>query len=81
MKPTSIHLAVLCGILTSALQAQTSPPSTTFFTHDRLFGAGVYASYWFVPQKFGILARQTFEFAARDRFEGRSTALGFNIVF
>jgi hypothetical protein len=50
-------------------------------THDRLFGAGAYASYWFVPQKFGILARQTFEFGARDRFEGNSTALGFNWVF
>lgn len=50
-------------------------------THDRLFGAGIYASYWLVPQKFGFLARQTFEFGARDRFEGNSTALGFNWVF
>ena len=48
---------------------------------DRLFGAGVYASYWFVPQKFGLLARHTCEFGARDRFEGNSTALGFNWVF
>jgi hypothetical protein len=48
---------------------------------DRLFGAGVYASYWFVPQKFGLLARYTCEFGARDRFEGNSTALGFNWVF
>lgn len=50
-------------------------------TLDRLFGAGLYASYWFVPQKFGILARHNIEFGARDRFEGRSTAVGFNIVF
>jgi hypothetical protein len=50
-------------------------------SRDRIFGAGLYASYWFVPQKFGILARQVFEFGARDRFEGSSTALGFNIVF
>lgn len=50
-------------------------------THDRLFGAGLYASYWFIPQKFGILARQTIEFGARDRFEGNSTAVGFNVVF
>lgn len=49
--------------------------------HDRLFGAGAYASYWLVPQKFGILARHTIEFEARDRFEGRATALGFNLVF
>ena len=35
----------------------------------------------FVPQKFGLLAWQTFEFGARDRFEGRNTALGFNVVF
>ena len=49
--------------------------------HDRLFGAGAYASFWFVPGKFGILARQTIEFEARDRFEGRSTALGLNFVF
>jgi hypothetical protein len=39
------------------------------------------ASVALVLQKFGILARQTFEFGARDRFEERSTALGFNIVF
>ena len=50
-------------------------------TRDRLFGAGAYASYWFVPQKFSILARHTIEFGARDRFEGGSTAVGFNIVF
>lgn len=50
-------------------------------THDKLFGAGIYFSYWFVPQKFGVLARQVFEFGARDRFEGRSTALGLNFVF
>lgn len=48
---------------------------------DRLFGAGLYVSYWFIPQKFGLLARQTFEFGARDRFEGGSTAVGFNLVF
>lgn len=48
---------------------------------DRLFGAGLYASYWFIPQKIGVLARQTFEFGARDRFEGSSTALGLNVVF
>jgi hypothetical protein len=48
---------------------------------DRLFGAGLYVSYWFIPQKFGLLARQTFEFGARDRFEGSSTAVGFNLVF
>jgi hypothetical protein len=49
--------------------------------HDRLFGAGIYASYWLVPYKYSVLARHTREFAARDRFEGNSTALGFNAVF
>jgi hypothetical protein len=49
--------------------------------HDRYFGAGLYASYWFVPGKFSVLARHTIEFGARDRFEGRSTALGLNLVF
>jgi hypothetical protein len=48
---------------------------------DRLFGAGLYMSYWFIPQRVGVLARQTFEFGARDRFEGSSTAVGLNFVF
>lgn len=49
--------------------------------HDRVFGAGAYASYWFIPQKFGLLARHNIEFGARDRFEATSTAVGFNVVF
>jgi hypothetical protein len=48
--------------------------------HDRLFGVGLYASWWIVPQKSGILLRHLREFGARDRFEGHSTALGFNYV-
>jgi hypothetical protein len=50
-------------------------------THDRLFGVGAYASWWFVPQKSSLLLRHVVEFGARDRFEGRSTALGVNFVF
>ncbi len=50
-------------------------------THDRLFGAGLYAAWWFVPQKASLLLRHVVEFGARDRFEGRSTALGINYVF
>ena len=49
--------------------------------HDRVFGAGAYASYWFIPRKFGLLARHNIEFGARDRFEATSTAVGFNVVF
>jgi hypothetical protein len=49
--------------------------------HDRLLGIGLYASYWFLPQKFGILGRHTVELSAKDRFEGSSTALGLNLVF
>ena len=50
-------------------------------THDRLFGVGAYASWWFVPQKASLLLRHVVEFGGRDRFEGRSTALGVNFVF
>jgi hypothetical protein len=50
-------------------------------THDRLFGMGAYASWWFVPQKASLLFRHVVEFGGRDRFEGRSTALGVNYVF
>ncbi len=49
--------------------------------HDHLFGAGADASFRFVPGKFGMLARQTIDFKARDRFKGRRTALGLNFVF
>lgn len=50
-------------------------------THDRLFGAGVYAAYWLVPQKCSLLARYTREFGARDRFQGSAAAVGINFVF
>lgn len=55
--------------------------ATATDTHDRLFGAGAYAAWWFIPQKASLLLRHVVEFGARDRFEGRSTALGVNLVF
>lgn len=49
--------------------------------HDRVFGAGAYASYWFQPGKTGALLRYTRQFGARDQFEGDTVALGVNLIF
>jgi hypothetical protein len=48
---------------------------------DRVLNAGTEASYWFVPGKFGAMARITQEFHARDRFEGATLTLGANFLF
>jgi hypothetical protein len=48
---------------------------------DRLFGVGACVTWWVEPQKSSILLRHVYEFGARDRFDGSSTAIGFNLVF
>ena len=49
--------------------------------HDRMFGVGAEASYWFVPGKYGAIIRVTKEFQVRDRFEGATLITGLNFLF
>lgn len=49
--------------------------------HDRMLNAAVEASYWFMPGKFGTMARITREFSVRDRFEGTTFTGGLNYLF
>ena len=48
---------------------------------DRVYSAGLEASYWFRPGRIGALVRATREFGARDRFEGGTLTAGVNMLF
>lgn len=47
---------------------------------DHVFGLGVYGSYWFIPGKFGILARASQGFGTVNRFGGFSFVVGLNYL-
>ena len=44
-----------------------------------LLSASLEASYWFVPGKFGAMARVTQELQVRDRFQGTTYTVGINV--
>lgn len=47
---------------------------------DKIFGLGAYGSYWFIPGKFGILARVSQSFGTTNRFGGFSFVAGLNYL-
>ncbi|ULQ55815.1 transporter [Flavihumibacter rivuli] len=49
--------------------------------NDRMYGLGLYGSYWFKPGKFGVLGRALQNFGTRNRFGGFSFQVGLNFLF
>lgn len=47
---------------------------------DQYYGLGIYGSYWFVPGKFGALARLSDNFGIQNRFGGFSFQVGINYL-
>lgn len=47
---------------------------------DKLYGIGVYGSYWLTPGKLGILVRLNQNFGVRNRFGGLSFQAGINYL-
>ena len=47
---------------------------------DHIYGIGAYGSYWFIPGKFGILARTSQSFGTKNRFGGFSFVVGLNYL-
>jgi hypothetical protein len=48
--------------------------------NDHMFGLGAYGSYWFIPGKFGILARANQAFGTINRFGGFQFVIGLNYL-
>lgn len=47
---------------------------------DKVFGIGVYGSYWIKPGKIGVLSRFTNNFGVKNRFGGSSFQIGINYL-
>ena len=48
---------------------------------DRVYGVGIQAGYWAIPNRLQISGRYLIQFGARDRYEGNYAALNFLYVF
>ena len=47
---------------------------------DRVYGLGIYGSYWFLPGKLGMLGRLSTNFGAKSRVAGWSFRIGTNYL-
>ena len=47
---------------------------------DRVYGTGLYGSYWFVPGKIGMLARTSINYGTQNRFAGFAFQIGVNYL-
>lgn len=47
---------------------------------DKIYGLGIYGSYWFIPGKFGTLARFSSNFGTKNRFGGPAFQIGLNYL-
>ncbi len=47
---------------------------------DKIYGIGLYGSYWFIPGKFGTLGRFATNFGTRNRYGGFGFQVGLNYL-
>jgi hypothetical protein len=73
----------ICGVIAGGIweMGNASGRDANEDGRDRMLNVGAEATYWFVPGKFGAMARFTREFNARDRFEGTTITTGANFLF
>lgn len=70
------------GVLANALRETGSASGSDAAEdgRDRIYSAGLEATWWFIPGKLGATTRVSREFGARDRFEGGAVTVGFNYL-